>query len=121
MPICDVSKTPEGTVITLHSDIGMMEIGEFNETLSNLASTAGPLFVFDLTRLTMIASSGMGALVAFRRAVGKSGGVVRLAAVNRLVQEAMKRAVLHKLFEFHDTLPQALATPLPSVGASPAS
>jgi anti-anti-sigma factor len=114
MAICEVSTMPQGVVVKLTGDIGMVEIGPFNAKLAELAPVAGPLVVFDLTRLTMLASSGMGALVAFRRAVAKGGGVVRLAAVNRLVQEAMKRAALHKLFEMHGTVAEALEAPLPS-------
>ena len=113
MPNFDVSIRPEGTLLALTGEFGMVDIGVLNTALSELAARPPQLVVIEMSKVTMLASCGIGALVAFRRAAIIGGGSVRLAGVNRLVAEAMRRAALQKLFEFHDSVDAAFGAPPP--------
>jgi anti-anti-sigma factor len=57
------------------------------------------LVVLDLAELTFISSLAMGALVGYRRGVGRRGIEVRLANVQAPVWLALESAGLGKLFE----------------------
>jgi anti-anti-sigma regulatory factor len=61
--------------------------------------------VLELSGVSMIASAGMGAMIALRRDAARFGGKVRLAAPQ--VREALRRALFDRIFEFHDTIDQA--------------
>lgn len=119
MAVIEVSTAPRGTLLTLGGEFGMLEMGELNKALHSLGQLPPQIIVVDLAQLTMLASSGMGALVALRRSVAKAGGAVRLAAANRLVHEAMRRAALTKLFEFYDSVEQAFQTPIATPANDP--
>jgi anti-anti-sigma factor len=60
------------------------------------------LVVFDLGGLTFLSSLAMGALVEYRRGVGRRGVEVRLANVQGQVWLALESAGLGKLFELID-------------------
>jgi anti-anti-sigma factor len=57
------------------------------------------LVVFDLAELTFLSSLAMGALVAYRRGVGRRGVEVRLANVQAQVWLALESAELGTLFQ----------------------
>ena len=71
------------------------------------------LVVLDLAELTFLSSLAMGALVEYRRGVGRRGVEVRLANVQAPVWLALELAGLSKLFEPMDldqpTRPAAMA------------
>ena len=73
------------------------------------------LVVLDLAGLTFLSSLAMGALVSYRRGVGRRGVEVRLANVQARVWLALESAGLGKLFERIDlegpTPPAASAAP----------
>ena len=57
------------------------------------------LVVLDLAGLTFLSSLAMGALVSYRRGLGRRGVEVRLANVQAQVWSALQSAGLGKLFE----------------------
>ena len=73
------------------------------------------LVVLDLAGLTFLSSLAIGALVSYRRGVGRRGVEVRLANVQARVWLALESAGLGKLFERVDleesTPPAASAAP----------
>jgi anti-anti-sigma factor len=99
---------PQGMVVSAAGDVGMIELDELNKHLQSIIQQHPPLVVLDLAGITMLASAAMGALVAFRRDMGKAGSKVRLAALKPQVREAFRRAFLDKLFDIRDTVDAAL-------------
>ena len=65
------------------------------------------MIVLELSGVPMIASAGMGAMIALRRDAARFGCKVRLAAIRPQVREALRRALFERIFEFHDTVDQA--------------
>jgi anti-anti-sigma factor len=72
------------------------------------------LVVLDLAGLTFLSSLAMGALVSYRRGVGRRGVEVRLANVQAQVWSALESAGLGKLFERID--PEEPTPPAASAG-----
>jgi anti-anti-sigma factor len=77
--------------------------------LMRLAARHPRRVVFDLSRLTFIASMCMGSLTAFRRGCDKWGGTMALAATTEPVATALKRARLDTVFVMVPTLEAAMA------------
>jgi anti-anti-sigma factor len=64
------------------------------------------LVVFDLAELTFLSSLAMGALVAYRRGLGRRGVEVRVANVQARVWLALQSAGLGTLFQPMELEPQ---------------
>lgn len=107
------SQHPSGLIVKIAGDAGVENVPELERELTRLSATHPPLIVFDLSALDFIASLGMGALMAFRKVIVRTGGTVRLAAAKPAVLDAFKRAALKELFNTCATVDEAL-TPKPS-------
>jgi anti-anti-sigma factor len=70
--------------------------------LFRIPRDAYSLVVLDLAELTFLSSLAMGALVAYRRGLGRRGVEVRLANVSAPVWLALESAGLGPLFELMD-------------------
>ena len=93
--------------MSLAGDVGMSELAVLTEHCRKALERSPKLIVLDLSGVTMIASAGMGAMVALRRDAGKLGCQVRLAAIRPQVKEALKRALFDRIFQMFDTVDQA--------------
>jgi anti-sigma B factor antagonist len=94
-------------VLGISGEVGMLEFEAMSAKFREVLANSPRLVVLDLSGVPMIASAGMGAMVALRRDTGKYGGKVRLAAVRPQVREALKRALFERIFEFFDTVEAA--------------
>jgi anti-anti-sigma factor len=77
--------------------------------LMRLVARRVPLVVVDLSGLTFLSSLAMGALVGFRRDLGRWGGRVKLAAIPPLIYESLQTTRLPMLFEVCATVEEAQA------------
>ena len=92
--------TPEGMVVRLRREAGVVEAGALEAALLRLAARRPAKVTFDLSELELISSLAMGVLSAYRRGVVRTGGRVCLAPELRpMVREALNRAELLSLFE----------------------
>ena len=105
-----VTRSDPALIVRLNGAMGMLELEALDAQLAQIADEKPQLVVVDLSAVEMIASSGMGSLIGFRREVSQSGGAVVLAAATPPVGESLRRAFLHKLFKICATVPEALAT-----------
>lgn len=64
-------------------------------------------WIFDLSEVIFIDSSGIGALVACLRTAGNNGGDLRLAAPQSEIRTILELTRLHRLFEIHNTIDEA--------------
>jgi anti-sigma B factor antagonist len=104
----DVRDVAKGTIVALQGDIGMLEVDALTAQFLKLLERKPALVVLDLAGVSMIASAGMGAMIALRRDLGRVGGNMRLAAVTPQVKEALRRALFDRLFQFYDTVELAM-------------
>lgn len=78
-------------------------------TLQSVSARKPAAVVLDLKDLSFISSLAMGVLLAFRRGVLANGGKLKVAAMQKLVLDAFKRARLDKVFEIVETVDAAVA------------
>src|SRR5262249_28120870 len=108
---CRVAETTWGVLLRLEGQAGVhaMDRMQFIVILMRLVARRVPLVVVDLSGLTVLSSLAMGALVGFRRDLGRWGGRVKLAAIPPAIYESLEAARLHMLFEVCATVEEALA------------
>ena len=107
--LISVSRSNSSLLVHLNGTLGMAEVATLDAQLARVADEKPPFVVVDLSGVEMIASAGMGSLIAFRREVAKAGGAVVLAGATPQVGESLRRAFLNKLFKMCATVPEALA------------
>ena len=101
--------TPHGTVVKIAGEISVEEADELERLLQALSgSKGGSAFVLDLSDLTFAASLAIGCLLRFRSAVVAAGGRVALAEMQPMVNESLRRAHLHRVFQIYPTVAEAL-------------
>jgi anti-sigma B factor antagonist len=69
---------------------------------------AQPRVVLDLSKLTFIDSSGLGALLSCLRQVSSSGGDMKLCSLSSPVRSVFQLVRMHRLFDIHNTREEAL-------------
>jgi anti-sigma B factor antagonist len=74
------------------------------------ALNAGEKFILiNLSRVTMMDSSGIGTMIRCHSAINAAGGKLRLVGANNTVRQAFKVTRLDKVFEFHEDEQSAIA------------
>lgn len=83
--------------------------GELREIMLNLLEAGGQKLVIDLSQVSFIDSSGLGALLSgFKSANLRSGSLV-LAGLQSRVQSMFELTRLHRVFEIFASVDEALA------------
>ena len=106
---CHVVETAWGVLLRLEGAVGVHAVDRmpFIVMLMRLVARRPPLVVVDLSGVTFLSSLAMGALVGFRRDLGRWGGRVKLAAIPPLIYESLKTSRLDMLFEVCATVEEA--------------
>ncbi len=102
-------ETPDGVVvITLD---GRVMIGEESDKIEELVDeflAAGKKnFVFDVSGVRHLDSTGIGRFISILNKVMKAGGKMSMAAASTVVREAFRVTRLDTVFEFFDTVEEA--------------
>lgn len=85
-----------------------------DNSASAAASSAASCVVVDLTGVTFLDSTGLGALVAARTLAGERGITMRLACPSQRIVKLFTITGLDGVFEIHDSLAAALAAGSPT-------
>ena len=106
---CRVAETTWGVLLRLEGAVGVHAVDRmpFIVMLMRLVARRPPLVVVDLSGVTFLSSLAMGALVGFRRDLGRWGGRVKLAAIPPMIYESLKTSRLDMLFEVCATVEEA--------------
>ncbi len=97
-------------VLSLEGDfIGEMDRSNLFENVQDLLADGNRWFVVDLRAVHHINSSGLGSLVSTLTTLRKAGGDLRLACANPGVRSLFEMTQLVRVFDFHETMEQALA------------
>ena len=110
-----VERRPHFLLVAIQGEASFDQAEFISAQLLLIPVEMNSLVVLNLAELTFISSLAMGALVSYRRGVGRRGVEVRLANVQAPVWLALESAGLGKLFERIDlpepTGPVASAVP----------
>jgi anti-sigma B factor antagonist len=81
--------------------------GQMERTLTNLLNQGKKQFVVDLSRITILNSSGMGILISGFSKVKESGGVLKLANVTGKIKGLLSITKLNSIFELYPSVDEA--------------
>ena len=96
-------------MITLAGKLMLGTEGDQIVTLVEEGLAAGSRkFIFDLTGVTVIDSTGIGRFIAAFNKIMAAGGQMRMAGATGHVMQSFKVSLLDKVFSFYPTPDQAL-------------
>jgi anti-anti-sigma factor len=100
--------TPEIEVLEM---IGRIVLGsdgmQVEWTVAQLLKADHKKLIFDLSRVTLLDSTGVGVLVMCHAKVKKAGGVLRIAGVTGMVEDTLKLTSVDKLIGSFPTVAEA--------------
>lgn len=96
------------TLVVLGGELDIYTVAGFREYLEGIDPTAAPL-VIDLTDVTLLDSSGLGALVSLLNRVRAGDGRLGLICPHRRLRRVFEITGLRRAFVFGDDLPAVLA------------
>jgi anti-anti-sigma factor len=94
-----VERGPHFLIVAIRGEASFDQAEVISAQLPRIPLDAYSLVVLDLAGLTFLSSLAMGALVEYRRGLGRRGVEVRLATVQAPVWQALEAAGLWKLFK----------------------
>jgi anti-sigma B factor antagonist len=106
-PVAGVSEIRGALVVRLTGELDLYNAPVLRETLLECAARSPRRLVVDLTEVTFVDSTVLGALVEVRSKLGSRDGLV-LAAPGLETRRALEVSGLERLFEVTETLEGAL-------------
>jgi len=98
------------TLLKLHEErLDAHNSQEFKDYLLRLLESGQKALVLDLSDVRFVDSSGLGALLSGHKNAGLREGRLALAGVQARVQSMFELTRLHRVFEIHPTVEDALA------------
>jgi len=107
MPL-EVERRGAVCLVSPHGRIGETEAYSFQRELLALADQGATQIIVDLSDVTFVTSSRLGALMVVHKRVRPQGCYVRLASPQPLVQRILEITKLTKLFGSYRTTREAL-------------
>ncbi len=96
-------------VLTLKGNLDALTATDLRPTIDELVSSRRLKVIFDLAGLTLIDSSGVGAIVSLFKRVRMLGGDVKIACLAHQPKEIFRLLRLDRAFELFDTVEAAEA------------
>ena len=82
---------------------------EFRRTIEERTSNGGN-FVFDLSKVEFVDSSGLGAILSCLRQLNAKGGDLKLCNMSNPVRAMFELVRMHRVMEIHRTREEAVAS-----------
>ena len=109
--------TPLADIVRITGDADLYVAPELRRVFDDIADDVPKAAVVDMTPLTFLDSTALGALLAFRRRLESSQVPLLLVCDNRAVLRAFEITALDRRFQIVPTLSDALRTVLDAVPA----
>ena len=102
---------PRGTsvVVELTDRFDVVTAPEIKSELIDAVNDGARTIIIDLSQVSFLDSSGVGALVAIHKALEHEGGQLRLAALPKQAHLVLRLTQLESLFSLHRTIDDAVA------------
>jgi anti-sigma B factor antagonist len=107
-PVVGVSESGDAIVVALAGELDLYNAPAMRKALLDAAARGPRRLVVDLTEVTFLDSTALGALVEARAALGDGDAFV-LAAPGLEARRALEVSGLDRHFSVHDTVESALA------------
>ena len=107
-PVAGVSGDGDAVVVRLQGEIDLYNTSALKEALAEALERGPRRLVVDLSGVTFIDSTGLGALVEAKQQLGGADGLA-LAAPGLEARRALQISGLDRVFAVHETVESALA------------
>ena len=84
-------------------------VGPFRESMADLLESNSRVLI-DMSNITFLDSSGLGALVAIWRRLSSRKGEIKLCSIPPSVRTVFEITRMHRVFEIYETEEKALAS-----------
>jgi anti-sigma B factor antagonist len=98
---------PAATVMRLDGRLNMVSAPQLKAAVAAAVQAGRTRVVVDLTAVTFLDSSGLGALIAGLKATRQAGGDLRMTGANEQVRTVLRLTNLDRVLRPHDTLEAA--------------
>jgi len=96
---------PDISVLEMEGKICMGSASQEVEwALADLLKQNQKKIIFDLSKITMMDSTGVGIVVMCHAKVKKAGGILRIAGPNGIVEETLKMTSVDKIMPFYSSV-----------------
>ncbi len=95
-------------VANLEGELDIESSSDFKKKAGMEISNGHSNMIIDLSQVVYVDSSGLGALIALQREARLNGGALVIIGATEQIRRTMKITHLDKLFEFYDTLEEAI-------------
>ena len=96
-----------GSVLTLEGRLNMVSASQLKGAVSSALEAGRPRVVVDLSAVTFLDSSGLGALIAGLKATRQAGGDLRMSGANEQVRTVLKLTNLDRVLRPYETVQAA--------------
>jgi anti-sigma B factor antagonist len=107
MQITNEDIEPAATVMRLDGRLNMVSAPQLKAAVTAAVQAGRTRVVVDLTAVTFLDSSGLGALIAGLKAAREAGGDLRMTGANEQVRTVLRLTNLDRVLRPHDTLEAA--------------
>jgi len=101
-------RPPDIAVIRFDGRLDFLSASDARQQFADVVQDGGRLLVVDLSEVTFIDSSGLGALVGGLKSARQVGGDLRIASPGLQATSLLKLTSLDQVFSAHPTLDDAL-------------
>ena len=105
------------TVVVCRGEVDLVSTAEFRTVIGEQIVEGRVHLVIDLSEVSFLDSSGLGALVAARRKARAFKGSLVLVATHPTVLRLLRVTALDRVFAVHPTREAALSAPIPPPSA----
>ena len=99
----------ESTVVRLRGDVDLQSFPALKEVLNRILSEECRHVVVNLQGVILISSTGIGALVGFKRDLEQAGGALALASLSPICVRVLDLLRLDDIFDIYESEQDALA------------
>ena len=92
------------TVVTLEGSVSVPETEKFRDFMMQRINGGAQNILLDFTKVSYIDSSGVSVLLTLLQAARRKGGDIRLAGLNRHIQEVIRQIGLHHVFKRYESV-----------------
>ncbi|HEV2888258.1 MAG TPA: STAS domain-containing protein [Jatrophihabitans sp.] len=103
------SSTGAHTVLEVHGEVDVHSASQLADRLVQIIDSGQQSVVVDLSRLSFIDSTGLGALVAARNRAQQTGAALRLVCTSERMLKLFRITGLDAVFEIYATVPEAIS------------
>lgn len=106
---CDIQRLDDGqAVLQLGGRLDLLSANQFRAVVDGVVADGHRTVIADLSGVTFMDSSGLGALVAGLKTSRQSSGDLRIAGATDQVLEVLELTKLHRVLRPYDSVEAAL-------------